>query len=523
MLTSESYRFGAFKLLPSRRELQYRGDSVPIGSRAFDLLTALVRREGRLATKNELIAEVWPDTTIDENNLPAQISAVRKALANDPALARSLQTVPGRGYQFSASIQIETGETGLSEVAGHGAGELSIVVMPFVLLSHDVDHGYIARAMTETVATDLSRIPRLLVISPSTALALKGEEDVRRISRELGVEFVLRGNLQSDGRRVRINAQLIEGRKGIQIWSEIFDSDSGDPFALQDQITGSIANAIGRELFIAVARDRKARNVDPESWDHVMRGIAEDTRPQSLDSLQKQETCFERAVTLDPNNCDAHARLARAIVLQATQLHGSPLVKEQALARGSKAAERAIVLNPANPHAQLAMTYVHVLRGEFEQAAIASEKAISLDRNLARAHNMLANALVHLGKASDAVLASEKALRLDPRGPNLPEFTTILGFCRLQLGEVDAALACFTRARAANPKLARAQAGAAFAFAVGGDIENARYAAKRLLMLVPDYRLSETIDGGLPTSPLPYRRFYDDVLLPAALVAGVPV
>lgn len=526
MHDSEVFRIGSFRLLPRRRQLLLGDMPVPLGSRAIELLFALVKRQGQLATKDELMAEVWPDTIVDENNLPAQISALRKALAGDAGLTRCLQTVPGRGYRLVADVKIET----VPDIAGSPSAlenpawhVLSIVVLPIANLSSDADQAYFAQAMTETLATDLSRISGLLVISATTAAALKGVDDVRQISRELGVGFVLKGNLQKAGRQIRINAQLIEGRSGVQVWSEIFDGDSSDLFALQDRITGSIANSIGREIFVAVARDGEARNIDPKSWDLIMRGIAEDTKPQSLEVLQSQQRFFEQAAKLDPKNCDAQARLARAILLQSTQLHMSARTKHDALARGADAADKAVALNPSNPHAHLAMTYVHVLRGDFERAALASEKAIQLDRNLARAHNMLANSLVHLGRASEAVLASETALRLDPRGPHLAEFLTILGFSRLQLRQIDHAIACFSRARAANPRLARAHVGTSIALASSGDVEGARHAASELLALVPDYRLSQTIDACLPASPPAYRQFYEEVLRPGAELAGVPV
>ena len=486
------YHFGSFRLVQGRRELLHGDTIVPLGSRAADLLLALVKRQGQLATKGELMAEVWPGTVVEENNLPAQISTLRRVLAGDSGLTRCLQTVPGRGYRFAANIKVET-ELDFADSpppAPNPAGNArSIMVLPFANLSSDVDQAYFAQAMTEIVATDLSRISGLFVISAVTAAALKGGDDVRKISREFGVGFVLKGNLQREGRQVRINAQLIEGRSGVQIWSEIFDGDCSYLFALQDRITGSIANSIGREIFVALARDGEERNIDTKSWDLVMRGIAEDTKPQSLESLQRQERCFEQAVKLDPKNSDAQARLARAILLQSTQLHISARTKKDALTRGTDAAKKAIELNPSNPHAHLAMTYVHVLRGDFEQATLASEKAILLDRNLARAHNMLANSLVHRGRAHEAVLASETALRLDPRGPQLAEFLTILGFSRLQLRQFDDAITCFSRALAANRKLARAHVGAAIAFASTGDVDGARRASEELLLLVPDYSL----------------------------------
>ena len=101
----ETFRIGSFMLTPGRRQLTLGEAEVPLGSRAFDLLLALVKRQGQLATKDELIAEVWSGTIVDENNLAAQISALRKVFSADPALARGLQTVPGRGYRLVAKVE----------------------------------------------------------------------------------------------------------------------------------------------------------------------------------------------------------------------------------------------------------------------------------------------------------------------------------------------------------------------------------------------------------------------------------
>jgi adenylate cyclase len=517
---SEVFRFGSFRLATGRRELSFGSAPVTIGSRAFDLLVSLVRRQGRLATKDELMAEVWPGTIVDESNLPTQMAALRKVLAADPDLARCLQTVPGRGYRFVASVEIGTD----ASFESTAVETLSIVVLPFANLSTDAEQAYFTQGMTETVTTDLSRISGLLVISATTAAAFDGKAiDVRQVSRELGVRFVLKGSVQRNDRTVRINAQLIDGRSGVQIWSETFDGDSGDPFALQDRITGRIAISIGREIFVAAARDGEMRNIDPRSWDLVMRGIAADNKPQSLECLQQQEHFFAHAAQLDPRNSIAQAWLARAILLQSAQVHAPASLKQDALMRGAEAAERAVALDPSNARAHLAMSYLYYLRRDFERSLLASERAIAHDRNLAMAHNMLSASLSHLGRGREAVFASETALRLDPVGPQFDVFRTTMGLARLLLGQIDDAIACFSRAREANPKLARAHLGGAIALAARGDVPGAQLAAADLLRLAPDYRLSQTVDACLPNSPPRYRQFYDEVLLPGALSAGVPV
>lgn len=520
--------FGSFTLDRQRRELRRAGAPVTIGSRAFDLLCALVERRGQLATKNELMAEVWPRTVVDENNLAAQVVALRKILSSDPGLARCVQTISGRGYRFVADVTSSAEPAGTAHApaatTATGGDSLSLVVLPFASLSNDVEQGHFAQGLSHTVATDLSRIAGLLVISPTTAATFDGRSpDARQVSRELGVKYLLLGSMQRIQGQVRINAHLVDGDSGRQVWSELFDGDDNDLLAFQDRITGRIANSIGREIFVAAAQGGMARHIDPSSFDLLMRGIAADNRPQSLELLQQQASLFARAVELDPRHAEAHARLARAILLQFTQMHAAAPDDTHLLARGVKAAQTAVTLGPDNPRAHCAMGLVHVHRGEFARAVVANEAAIALDRNFAIAHNNLANSLVHLGNGADALPASETALRLDPRGPATGSFWTTKGYAHLLRGANDQAVASFMRAQSANPMLPRAHVGAAISLALSGDAEAAREATGALLRLVPHYRLSHTMDGCRSSSSPAYRRFFDDVLCPGAQQAGLPV
>lgn len=520
--------FGSFTLDAQRRELLRAGAPVTIGSRAFDLLCALVRRRGQLATKNELMAEVWPRTVVDENNLAAQVVALRKILSIDPALSRCVQTISGRGYRFVADLASSAGAVANGSAFGAapapGGDSLSLVVLPFASLTDDIEQRHFAQGLSHTVATDLSRIAGLLVISPTTAATFDGRSpDARQVSRELAVQYVLAGSLQRIQGRVRINAHLVDGGTGRQVWSELFDGDDNDLLAFQDRITGRIANSIGREIFVAAAHGGMARDIDPNSFDLLMRGIAADNRPQSLEVLQQQEALFARAVELDPRHAEAHARLARALLLQLTQAHADAPHNEQLLARGVKAAETAVALGPNNPRAHSAMGLVHVHRGEFERAVVANEAAIALDRNFAIAHNNLGNSLVHLGNGADALPAAETALRLDPRGPAIGSFWTTKGYAHLLLGRNEDAVTSFMRAQSANPKLPRAHVGAAISLALSGELDAAQKVTHVLLSIVPHYRLSQTMDGSRPSSPPAYRAFFEEVLRPGAQQAGLPL
>lgn len=527
MTDAEAYRFGAFRLLPQQRELLMSGAPVELGARGFDLLVALVKRHGELATKAELMAEVWPGILVGENNLPTQVSALRKLLAVDAQCGRCLQTVPGRGYRFVARIEHEGVAGGGADVAA-GSGEtnprLSLVVLPFTNLSSDPEQAYFAEGLNETVATDLSRISGLVINASTTAAAFRGTQvDIASLCRDLSAQFALKVSVQRNSRNVRINAQLLGGRTAVQIWSERFDGNSSDLFTLQDQIAARIVNSIGREIFVAAAREQEARKIDQDPNDLVIRGIVADNEPQCLESLQQQEQLFGQAVLLDPNNGDARARMARAVLLQGTQNHVSAQSKEDRLRLGAEAAEKAVADNRNNARAHLAIGLLHMLRGDFALAAMANETAIALNRTLPHPYGNLGNSLTHLGQADKAIPFLEQALRLDPLGPQNGAFLNGMGLARLHLGQPEAAVRWFLQGRASNPKLARAHAGLAIALASKGDVAAARLATAGLLRLAPDFRLSETIHAPFAFSPPRYRQLYDEVMVPAAKTAGVPL
>ncbi len=226
----DAFRFGPFELLPGRRELLLRGSSVQLGARAFDLLLALVRRQGQLATKDELMAEVWPNIVVEENNLQVQISALRKVLGRDADSSRFLQSIPGRGYRFAAPIEHDSPPSvvfnPLAAPSDSTAEPLalpdkpSISVLPFTNMSGDPEQEYFADGIAEDIITALARFPSLFVIARNSSFTYKGRTvDVKLVGRELGVRYVLEGSVRKAGNRVRVAGQLVQADNGMHVWA----------------------------------------------------------------------------------------------------------------------------------------------------------------------------------------------------------------------------------------------------------------------------------------------------------------
>jgi TolB-like protein len=189
---------------------------------------------------------------------------------------------------------------------------LSIVVLPFTNLSNDPDQQYFADGITEDLTTDLSRIADMFVISRNTAFTYQGKRvDTKQVGPELGVRYVLEGSVRRSGNQVRVNAQLIDAATDAHLWAERFDGDTADLFALQNEITQQLANALGVELIVAEA----ARPTEhPDALDYILRGRATRLRPNSREVYEEAISLFEHALTLDPQSVEAQTELANALV-----------------------------------------------------------------------------------------------------------------------------------------------------------------------------------------------------------------
>src|SRR5215467_13100346 len=236
------------------------------------------------------------------------------------------------------------------------APRLSIVVLPFTNLSGDPEQQYFADGITEDLTTDLSRIADMSVISRNTAFTYRGKRvDTKQIGRELGVRYVLEGSVRRSGNQLRVNAQLVDAATDAHPWAERFDRDTGDLFALQNEITGRLANALGVELIAAEAA-RPTDNLD--ALDYILRGRAAIVKPPSRDNYVQVIGLFERALALDPQSIEAHGWLAR--VLATRVLNAMADSPPDDLARAERLVDQALKASPRSPLAHFAKG--HVLR-----------------------------------------------------------------------------------------------------------------------------------------------------------------
>jgi adenylate cyclase len=289
----------------------------------------------------------------------------------------------------------------------------SLAVLPFTNMSGDPEQEYFADGITEDIITDVSKTPGLFVIARNSSFTYKKQHvDVKEVGRKFGVRHVLEGSVRKAGMKVRINVQLIDAESGGHVWAERFDRDLEDIFALQDEVTQRIVEALKVNLASgAQLRLRPRGEVNTEAYDWMLRArscILQFT-PQGL---VEGRAMLERALEIAPGMMQIHAY--RAITVLVEYLNGwnnaGPERLEQSLALARKAYE----MDRTSALACNALAVALIWSRRLDEAEPLSRRAIEIDPNFSEAHGSLGNALHFAGRHEAAIASFEQALRLDP-------------------------------------------------------------------------------------------------------------
>lgn len=284
----------------------------------------------------------------------------------------------------------------------------SIAILPFTNMSNDPEQEHFVDGLTEDLITDLSRNGGLFVIARNSSFAYKGRSvDVRLIARELGVRYLLEGSARRAGGRVRINVQFIDTIGGDHLWAERFDRSLEDIFAVQDEVTGKIVEALVGRLSRPPARTRPK---SMEAYDLCVRGRA--LIGKSPEATREALLLLQRAIALDPGYAEAHRLLAMHLWASWTQW-GEAMEPNRALAVAT--AEKAISLDPNDAGCRLSLGKILVYERRWPESDAQFTAALELDPNHADAWATLSDFSVLSGHPAAAIEQAERALRLNPR------------------------------------------------------------------------------------------------------------
>jgi TolB-like protein len=370
----------------------------------------------------------------------------------------------------------------------------SIAVLPFQNMSGDHEQEYFADGIVEDIITALSRFRQLFVIARNSSFVYKGRAvDIRQVSRELGVRYVLEGSVRKAGNRIRITAQLIDATTAAHLWAERFDGGLEDVFDLQDQVTARVVGEIAPKLEQAeVERTRLKPTESLDAYDHTLRG-RENLNRGGREATGSALCHFYRAVELDPDFAAAHAMAAWCYLWR--KVNGWTVDRVQEIAEGTRLARRAIELGEDD--ALVLTRGGHALGhfcGDLALGIALVDQAVALNPNLASAWFLGGFLRVWNGDTEGAKQHFDRAMRLSPFDPEKYRMQAGLAMAHLFGGRFDEAAALAEQVCRHLPSFLMPVGIIAASHALAGRQPEAARAMGQLRQLDPSLRLDNLAD-----------------------------
>ena len=489
------YRFEKYSLDADRQELQRGLELIAVEPQVFDILHYLVCNRERVVTKDDLIANVWGGRIVSDSTLTSRVTAARQAIGDSGKDQRLIRTVARKGLRFVGEVEECQPSTGSSAgMSGSGVqhntappalglpDKPSIAVLPFANMSGDPAQEYFSDGITEDIISALSRLRWFFVIARNSTFAYKGQAvDVKRIGRELGVHYVLEGSVRRSGQQIRVSCRLIDAISGNHIWGERYDRELFDIFALQDEISASIAAAIEPKIVAAEAtRAGRRPTVDLNAWDLMARAVwhfwklnAKETEI-AVDYLRK-------AAEHHPHYAAAHSMLAFVLLFST---HMGWIVGDRRLA--IEHARRAADLDDSDPWAYMALGYLAFVNRETNEAVYHFQTATEFNPNFAAAYGYVGLALQHDGQSDIAIGYLNKAVRMSPRDPLNSLFLGGIAGAHYFAGRYQDAVKWARQAVQARHSIWAGHRMLCASLAQAGQIEEAKLALAQLRQLQPN-------------------------------------
>lgn len=464
---SRSFRFGPYRVDTLRRVLTGPDEAtIALTGKAFDVLLYLVERPQQVVSKDELMAHIWPDRVVDENNLNQAISALRKALGAQAGDHRYIVTEARRGYRFVGDVHdgettgpaapepppaSETPSVRPARRAGPQRWQIgalavlllaataiavsawrraatpepvtgtdpaqasyTLAILPFRALAGAQEDELLALGMAETLIARVSGSSRIRVRSLASSRRFAGTPvDPLDAARQLGAAYVVEGSTQTVGASTRVNARLLAVSDGSTLWSATFDEPTGRVFTLQDRIAGGVASALALTIDRSRARS-PCEGDDPEAYRSYLSGRYQLDRP-SAERLDEALAAFRQAIDRDPGCARAYAGIAyayRALVMS------GDAPPEETFLLAKAAVDRALAIDPQLAEAHASLGFIRYWHDwDWAGADASLRHAIALDPSLAEAHLARALLLSSLGRREQALAQMQQARQLDPLSP----------------------------------------------------------------------------------------------------------
>jgi adenylate cyclase len=530
-----------------------RGEElVRLEPRSMEVLIYLVSRRGEVVTREELERDVWRGAVVGYEAITNTINKLRKALGDSSREPAYIATIPKRGYQLIVEVRQPqpvsagvassrapvTGEEsrsgwsplvwfagitilvlGVVWFAWQESGEqadrvaaqqptISIAVLPFENLEKHPPRETLVNGITEDIITDLSRLSAMQVLaSNATNIYRERQADPRTIGRELGVDYILDGNLRRLGDTLRINVQLIDTASGFNRWAESYDRDMMQLFAIRSEVTAGLIETLGLETSAQERRNLAHTTTDNlQAWDLFQSGQRASKR-QTREGNEEAIGFYEQAIAQDPDYGRAYGSLAYSLALAFRR--GWTDRPMHTLDRALELGNRAVELDASTPQTWWSLGYVHLMRQEFVKAKEAAARAIEIAPSYADGYGLLALISNNLGEAEEALRYAEKGMQLNPY--YTWDYLYNKGRALYLLGRIDEAIEFLEKARDRNENAMPVRLHLAASYVRAGRLDDAEWEAEQIQMTNPAETIEHTRKSVPISEPALMQQFVEDL------------
>ena len=419
-----NYLFGQFSVDTRQYQLSFDDEPVPVEPLVFDLLVYLIENRNRVVGRDELLDNLWRGKVVTDAALAARLKDARKALGDSGKRQEFIKTVHGRGYQFIGRVDEKnsTGPIDILEQITSGQdlalpAKPSIAVLPLKNESDDIEEEYFSEGVTDGIINYLTRFRDLFVMGRSSSFVFKDTDvDIIAIGKQLGVRYLVQGAVRKLGKRVRVSVELVDAATCQVLWSERYDRELEDVFAVEDEVAQAIVRTLVAQVEDAIYQGTRTRAPENFSaYDWVMRGNRYLERGAKEDLLEARRM-YESAIEIAPDCSAAYTGLSKVHIY----LHWGLLSEDHhnVISKALELGRKAVELDDKDSRAHYAIGHAYFSLGQHDLAEFHVDKALAL--NPSEYHHLCAKGylLACTGRHDESLLCFSESLRRNPLAPN---------------------------------------------------------------------------------------------------------
>lgn len=536
MSVQKGFVIDGWMVSPSEGLLSRGDETVRLEPKTMEVLVYFASRPNEVITREELERDVWHGALVGYDAVTNTVIKLRKALQDNARQPRCIATIPKKGYQLITPVStaqgigngLATGNTKMTAVTlpkkekrlivsfiiiigfvisfslillnlqrnqsrslpnpAFASSKPSLIVLPFKNLDSDPQQVYFSRGITDDLITALSSYSGIDVISSRVAFQYN-DVNLKTLVGELGVRYVIEGSVRRSSRKIRINVQMIDAKRGTNLWARQYNRPLAALFDIQDEVRAGIVSALSLKLSEARTRQEQRHYTNNyHAYDLFLQGQHSLVkRASAADNLQAREY-FEQAIAIDPHFVRAYAALAM-VNADAYRHDWAKHPKERARI-ALQQAHYALELDPNSRYACLANGYVEFfVAGNHQQAAAMAERTLKLDPKNADAYLLLATIYVHSGEYKKSEAYVESSMRLNPTPPSI--YFHIGALAHLLQGDYPAAVELFKKSLSVNPERLLGKIYMTITMVRMNRLNDAKWYAEEIRVSSPDFNAEQ--------------------------------